>query len=164
MPEIREELPGEHAAIRELNHRAFGGEQESRIVDALRDNGALLLSLVAIQDEQLVGHIAYSPATIGGLAGVALGPMSVAPEHQRQGIGSKLVAEGSRRLKAAGWPFVVVLGHADFYPRFGFRRASEHGVRCQWTVPDEAFMLLVLDEAAMSGATGLARYRQEFST
>ena len=80
------------------------------------------------------------------------------------GICSKLVSEGSRRLKAAGWPFVVVLGHADFYPRFGFRRASEHGVRCQWSVPDEAFMLLVLDEAAMSGATGLARYRLEFST
>ena len=165
MIDIREEAPGDAEAIRDLNRRAFGQDQEGNIVDALRANGAALLSLVATVEHQVVGHILYSPASVGDeVTGAALGPMAVLPEHQRHGIGSKLVEAGNRKLEDAGCPFILVVGHADFYPRFGFRPASAHGITCQWEVPDEVFLILVLDSAKMQGVSGLARYRHEFST
>src|SRR5262249_33311651 len=83
--------------------------------------------------------------------------MAVHPEYQRQGIGSKLVEAGNRKLKDAGCPFVIVLGHANYYPRFGFRPASTHEIKSEWEVPDEVFMLLVLDQAKMQGVSGLAK-------
>ena len=163
--EIREEHSGDVATIRDLNKRAFGQDQEGNIVDALRSNGAALLSLVATLNDQVVGHIMYSLLSGGGdVMGAALGPMAVLPEHQRQGIGSKLVETGNRRLHETGCPFIVVVGHAHYYPRFGFRPASTHGITCEWDVPDDVFMLLVLDQAKMERVSGLAAYRHEFST
>ena len=163
--EIREEKPGDVAAIRDVNKRAFGQDQEGRIVDALRSNDALLLSLVAILNGEVVGHIAYSPILIDDeVPGAALGPMAVRPEHQRKGIGGKLIEAGNRRLRDAGCSFIIVLGHADYYPRFGFRRASTYGIKCEWEVPEDVFMVLVLDEQKMRGVSGFAKYRHEFST
>jgi putative acetyltransferase len=163
--EIREERPEDIAGIRDVNRRAFGQDLEGDIVDALRSNGAALLSLVAIRDGRVVGHIMFSPISVGADAsGAALGPMAVLPDFQRHGIGSRLIQTGHRKLQAAGYPFVIVLGHADYYPRFGFKPASTYGIHCEWEVPDEAFMLLVLDESKMKGATGLAKYRPEFSS
>jgi putative acetyltransferase len=163
--EIREERASDVAAVRDLNTRAFGQEQEANIVDALRSSGAAALSLVAIAAGSLVGHIMYSPITIDGkLTGAALGPMAVLPEYQRGGVGSELVKTGNERLKRDGCPFIVVLGHAEYYPRFGFEPASAHGVSCEWNVPDNVFMLLILDEEKMRGVSGLAEYRHEFST
>ena len=162
--EIREETAADVEAIREVNRRAFGQGQEGNIVDALRSNGAALLSLVAVVDGELVGHILYSPATVGETTGAALGPMSVLPEFQRQGIGSRLVKAGNERLKDAGHPFVIVVGHAEYYPRFGFTPASKHDIRCEWDLPDEVFMLAVLDPVKMQSVSGLAKYRHEFST
>jgi putative acetyltransferase len=147
-----------------VNNCAFGQTQEADIVDALRSNEAVLLSLVAAFDGRVVGHILYSPALIGNVAGAALGPMAVLPQHQRHGIGSRLVEAGNQRIKDAGWPFIIVLGHAHFYPRLGFKAASTHGVTCDWDVPDDVFMLRVLDEQRMQGVTGRAKYRDEFST
>jgi putative acetyltransferase len=161
--EIRKERANDVAAVRDLNRRAFGQDQESNIVDALRANAATLLSLVATVHDRVVGHIMYSPLSIGGnVTGAALGPMAVLPE--RQGIGSKLIEAGNRKLKNAGYPFIIVVGHADYYPRFGFRPASEHGITCEWDVPDDVFMLLVLNQAKMEGVSGLATYRHEFSS
>jgi putative acetyltransferase len=163
--EIREESRADFAAIRELNDSAFGQGQEGRIIEALRLSDAVLLSLVATLDGNVVAHILYSPASIEGeVTGAALGPMAVKPQHQRCGFGGKLVAEGSRRLKDAGCPFIILIGHSDYYPRFGFRPASTHGIKCEWDVPDEAFMLLILDEAKMRGVSGLAKFRPEFTT
>ena len=163
--EIRDERPSDVAAVRDVNKRAFGQDQEGNIVDALRSNGAVLLSLVATLNGRVVGHIMYSPLSVGDkVTGAALGPMAVLPEHQRQGVGSKLVEAGNRKLKDAGYPFIIVLGHADYYPRFGFRPASTHGIKCEWEVPDDVFMLLVLDQAKMQGVSGLAKYRYEFSS
>ena len=160
--EIREERPDDMAAVRDLNRRAFGQDQESNIVDALRANGAALLSLVATVDDRVVGHIMYSHLSVDdSVSGAALGPMAVLPEYQRQGIGGKLIEAGNRKLKDAGYPFIIVVGHADYYPRFGFRPASEHGIRCEWDIPDNVFMLLVLDQAKMLGVSGLAKYREE---
>ena len=164
MIEIREEQPGDITAIRDVNRRAFGQDHEGYIVEALRANGAALLSLVATLDGRVVGHIMYSPLLVGDVMGAALGPMAVLPEHQHQGIGSSLVKAGSQRLTHEGCPFVVVVGHSAFYPRFGFRPARTYRITCEWDVPDDVFMALVLDEAKMPGVVGVAKYRAEFST
>ena len=164
---IREERPGDIAAIRRVNELASGQPEEAGIVDQLRQGCDALLSLVAVRDEQVVGHILFSPATIeaaqGTIAGMGLAPMAVLPDCQRQGIGSKLVEAGLSILRERVCPFVIVLGHPEYYPRFGFEPASQFSVTCQWPgVPDEAFMLLVLDVPGMRGAAGVARYRAEF--
>jgi len=89
--------------------------------------------------------------------------MAVLPERQRQGIGSLLVQAGIDAMRERGCQFVIVVGHAEYYPRFGFVPASKHGLSCQWEgVPDEAFMVLILDESAMVGVSGTAAYREEF--
>jgi putative acetyltransferase len=160
---IRQEQSEDIAAIRDLNRRAFGQEQEGKIIDALRANGGAQLSFVAIDEGRVVGHILYSPLQIGQVDGSALGPMAVDPEVQRQGIGTNLVEAGNARLRQDGCPFVVVVGHPEFYPRFGFRPARPLGITCEWEVPDDVFMILVLDETTMSGVTGKAAYRSEFS-
>ena len=162
--EIRHELPDDVAAIRDVNKRAFGQDQEGNIVDALRSNGAALLSLVAALNSEIVGHIMFSPISVGDATGAALGPRAVLPEQQRTGIGSKLVEAGIRALKDAGYPFIIVLGHTNYYPRFGFVPASRLGICCEWQVSDDVFMVLVLDQAKMAGVSGLAKYRHEFST
>jgi putative acetyltransferase len=162
--EIREEHPSDVAVIRDLNRRAFEQDQEGNIVDALRSNGAALLSMVATLNGQVVGHIMYSPLVLGEVTGAALGPMAVLPAHQRQGIGTKLVEAGNRKLKDEGCPFIIVVGHPNYYPRFGFVPANTHGIECEWEVPTDAFMLLVLDESKMQGVAGLAKYRHEFSS
>ena len=94
---------------------------------------------------------------------MGLAPMPVLPRFQRQGIGSRLVRAGIATLKKARCPFIIVLGHPEYYPRFGFMPASKRGFTCQWEgVPDDAFMVLILDETSMSGVSGVARYRAEF--
>ena len=164
MIEIREERAGDVAAIRELNRLAFGQDQEGNIVDALRANGAVTLSLVATLNGRVVGHILYSALTINDVVGAGLGPMAVSPEHQRQGIGSKLVRAGNERLVTSDCPFVIVVGHPNFYPRFGFKPASTHGITCEWELPDDVFMVLILDPTVMTGVSGAAKYRPEFSS
>ena len=172
MIEIRQEAPVHHEAVRALNDRAFGQPQEGRIVDALRAACPEAVSMVALSGKTVVGHIFFSPVVIdapdapgapGG--GMGLAPMAVLPEFQRQGIGTRMVENGIQILTAAGCPFIIVLGHETYYPRFGFAPASRHALRAQWEgVPDEAFMVLVLDAAAINGVTGVARYHEAFDT
>ena len=164
---LRKETKEDHDAVRIVNDRAFGQPEEARIVDALREACHETISLVAAIDEKIVGHIFFSPVTIdhrdGQVVGMGLAPMAVLPEYQNQGIGSLLVRDGLRRLEETDCPFIIVLGHEHYYPRFGFERASIHGLKCQWDgVPDEAFMALVLDRTAMAGISGVAKYRSEF--
>jgi putative acetyltransferase len=170
MISIREERPKDIAEVRKLNEitfmQAFGWAPEADLVDRLRLSAPGLLSLVAVQDDQIVGHIMFSPVRIEGrmpVDGVGLAPMAVLPELQQQGIGSRLVKAGIEILKSRSLPFITVLGHPEYYPRFGFEPASRRGIRSQWEgVPDEAFMILILDEKVMSGVHGVARYRAEF--
>jgi putative acetyltransferase len=165
---IREERLKDRSAIRQVNEQAFGQQVEADIVDRLRENCPNILSLVAVQEEQVVGHILFSPAKIEGdgkaVQGMGLAPVAVTPEWQRQGIGSLLVQTGIKMLKYRGCVFVILLGHPEYYPRFGFERASQHGIRSQWDgIPDEAFMILVLDRSAMKDISGVAWYRSEFN-
>ena len=162
-PEQLEDIPSIHA----VNEAAFGQPTEANLVDALRSACPDATSLVAVSDDQIIGHILFTPVTVSNNAyevkGMGLAPMAVLPDYQRQGIGSQLVESGLRILGRRNCPFVVVLGHTDYYPRFGFVPASQHGLACQWDgVPDGAFMVLVLDENIMSGVSGVAKYRDEF--
>jgi len=162
--DIRAEQADDVAAIREVNRQAFGQDEEGRIVDALRINGAAALSLVAIDDGAVVGHIMFSPLSVGPMVGVGLGPMAVTPSHQRQGIGSRLVEAGIDRLRRAACPFIIVIGHPSFYPRFGFQPAASYGVTCEWDVPADVLMVNILDPNVAGNLRGQARYRPEFSS
>jgi putative acetyltransferase len=167
MIEIREEQPQDVEAIRHVCLQAFGQPQEGEVVERLRGNCEDLLSLVAVSVIRVVGHILFSPVNVEQdgktFQGTGLAPMAVLPEFQRQGIGSELVKTGIARLKRMGCPFIIVLGHAEYYPRFGFEPASRYQIKSEWDVPDEAFMILVLDDAKMEGISGVAKYRPEFA-
>ena len=164
MISIREETKSDLEAIRKINELAFGQQDEAILVNKLRKTHTNTISLVAIQNEEIVGHILFSPVTISNddrqITGMGLGPMAVLPDYQKQNIGSTLVQEGLRRLTEQNCPFVVVLGHPKYYPRFGFVPASKYDVRCEWDVPDEVFMIQVFGESVLSG---LAQYLPEFS-
>ena len=163
---VRPEQPGDEAAIRDLNDAAFGQPDESRIIDVLRKSGRVVLSLVAIDGAEIVGHILFTPVTIdsASVRALGLGPMAVAPAFQRGGVGSTLVREGLRECRRRGYDAVVVVGHPRFYPRFGFRRGSEYGLRSEFDVPDDVFMVAELNTGALSGGTGLVKYAPEFSS
>jgi putative acetyltransferase len=121
--QIRAETDADHAAIHAVNAAAFPTAAEADLVDALRQQARPLISLVAEQDGVIVGHILFSPVTLDSqpdLRIMGLAPMAVAPEHQRSGIGSALVRAGLEQCRQLGYQAVVVLGHPEYYPRFGF--------------------------------------------
>jgi putative acetyltransferase len=162
---IRREEPQDSDAVRALNLSAFDNGPEAALVDKLRTACADYLAFVAVEDGKVVGHILFTPVTIDGhdVAGMGLAPMAVLPPHQRQGVGSRLVRHGLDHLRRSGCPFVIVLGHPGYYPRFGFEPASKYRLRCQWEgVPDEAFMVVVADRKALPDSGRVARYRAEF--
>jgi putative acetyltransferase len=167
MVSIRHEQPQDIPSIQKVNELAFGRVNEAELVNRLRDRGAATLSLVTVEDEHVIGHILFSPVTIvsgaSSFEGVGLAPVAVLPEYQKQGIGSELIRQGVKELKDAGHSVVVVLGHPDYYPRFGFVPASRYGIICEYDVPDEAFMALILDEKAYDGMTGRVKYHPEFN-
>lgn len=165
--QIRKESKEDFNAVRQINDLAFGTPEEGRIVDKLRKSCGDTLSLVAVMNNKIVGHIFFSPVTIdtadNPIKGMGLAPMAVHPDFQNQGIGSMLVKEGLRRIGMTDCPFIIVLGHVEYYPRFGFAPASKYGLKCQWEgVPDEAFMVLILSKTVMAGVSGVAKYRSEF--
>lgn len=166
---IREEAAQDFAAIHEVEEQAFGQSDEADLVDALRQRGAVVLSLVALLDGQVVGHILFTPVSIesavGTFSAIGLGPMAVSPLHQRRGIGSELVRRGLDNLRAAGHELVVVLGHPDYYPRFGFVPSVRYAIRSEYDVPDDVFMVLELRDGALERQRGgLVRYQPEFGT
>jgi putative acetyltransferase len=163
---IRPEKPDDVAAIRIVNERAFGRPAEAELVEALRAHGKATLSLVAEQNAQVVGHILFSPVTIESenqlIAGIGLAPLTVLPEWQNRSIGSQLVEAGLAECRSAGHERAVVLGHARYYPRFGFVPASRYGLRSEYDVPDDVFMAIELRDGALQGCVGLVRYAPEF--
>jgi putative acetyltransferase len=154
--------------VRSVNELAFGQATEADLVVRLQQACTGSLSLVAEDDDGVVGHILFTPVLVESagrrVVGMGLAPMAVLPDRQRQGIGSALVRRGLEILHDRSCPFVVVVGHPEYYPRFGFERASTHGLTSQWEgVPDAAFMVSILDVNAMAGVAGVAKYRDEFN-
>ena len=164
---IRRETAEDFSTVHHINFLAFGTSLEANLVDALRETAHPYISLVAELQGQIVGHIFFSPVKIEAddLSYTALGlaPMAVLPQYQHQGIGSALVQEGLRECQRIGHDLVVVLGHPQYYPRFGFRPAKEKGLWCEYDVPDEVFMVVELSPEATSKKKGLVKYHPEFS-
>lgn len=152
---IRQERPGDATTIHVLTDAAFKGMPfsdgtEARVIDGLRAAGALTLSLVAVQDGAIVGHVAFSPVTINGEAGdwCGLGPVSVWPDRQRAGVGQALIREGLLRLRSMGAGGCVLLGDPAYYARFGFENDPDlrHAGAPAW-----AFQCLTLNGPRPTG-------------
>ena len=150
-------------SVRKVHCAAFPTTAEADLVDALRSNDNLLVSLAAFDDSQLVGHIAFSPVSIGVAdpVGAGLAPVAVLPSHQGRGFGARLVRAGLEACQAEGIEYVVVLGDPEYYQRFGFVPASSFGLDNEYGAQDE-FMVLELKKDCLSGVAGLVRYGEEF--
>ena len=166
MLSIRPETLEDRVDIHHVNEAAFGQESEAELVERLRNRGMLVISLVVLSDGQLVGHIAFSPVKVksenSSFQAIALGPMAILPEYQRKGIGSQLVRAGLEECRHLGHEVVVLVGHPDYYPRFGFVPARPKTLECEFQVPDEAWMLLELKEGVLAGRRGTVTYQPEF--
>jgi putative acetyltransferase len=168
---IRPETVQDHSAVHKITHAAFQRDDEARLVDLLRaKHGEAVISLVAdLPGSGLAGHIMFSPVLILDEAGttvkegMALAPVSVDPACQRSGIGAALCRSALSCAQAHNVPFVVVIGHPAYYPRFGFVPAGPLGIQCPYEgVPEDAFMIARLDPLAMEGVTGLVRFDPVF--
>jgi putative acetyltransferase len=161
---IREETKDDRPAVREVNQLAFESIEEPDLVDALSALGHVVVSLVAEAEGEVVGHILFSklPIDVGDrvLAAAALAPMAVKPGFQREGIGSKLVRAGLERCRELEVEAVVVLGHPDYYPRFGFSAELAENLRAPFE--GDAFMALELTPGVLEGGMGIVRYAPPF--
>jgi len=163
---IRAEKENDRDAVYGVNVSAFDTPSEADLVDALREHAQPVVSLVAEDSGQVVGHIMFSPVCLSGypdLKVMGLAPMAVAPGQQRKGIGSALVRAGLEQCKELGVAAVVVLGHPEYYPRFGFSPSSRFGIDSEYEVPEEVFMAMELQPEALSGKTGRIKYHAAFS-
>lgn len=166
---LRPELSNDFNDITILHNKAFGQAAEGRLVEVLRRNPHFIkgLSLVAVLNGKLVGHILFFPILIKGegkvFRSLALAPMSVLPEYQGKGIGSALVNLGIEEASADGFDSVIVLGHRDYYPRFGFIPASRFGITPPFEVPDDVFFAMELYPGALQGVKGMVQYPPEFA-
>jgi putative acetyltransferase len=156
--------PHHYAAIADLNRAAFGGDAEGALVARLRDHRLVLVERVALDADELVGHILFSSlhVEIDGrtVASAALAPMAVRPDRHRQGIGSRLVQDGLAELRAVGCEAAIVLGHPGYYPRFGFSAALAEKLNAPFR--GEAFMALALMPGALDGHAGSVTYPDAF--
>jgi putative acetyltransferase len=162
---VRDEEQQDQASVRAVNTLAFDTVAEANLVDALRDQVRPFVSLVAEEHGAILGHIMFSPVSLGGhpdsrLMGLA--PMAVAPAHQREGIGSALVRAGLESCRQLGCGAVVVLGHPSYYPRFGFEPSVRFGIGCEYEVPAEAFMVIELQPGYLSGVSGTVQFHAAF--
>jgi len=161
---VREELPADYDAVRRVHTLAFGQPQEARLVGSLRNTPDLspIVSLVAIREGEVVGHILFTPITIGRAPAMSLAPVAVLPEYQRQGYGCALVRAGLAECARRDQPVVVVVGHPEYYPRFGFRPARAAGLEAPFEVRDAAFMVWEESPGALDGFHGMVQYPAPF--
>jgi putative acetyltransferase len=161
---VRAERVEDAAAIRAINLAAFGGPMEADLVETLRADGAILLSLVAEIAGKAAGHILFSRMWIdedhGSTSAVALAPVAVLPEFQKRGVGTALVKRGIELLRATGERITFVVGQPDYYQRFGF--SSTNTASIQAPFPPANFMALELVPGALAGVDGAARYHAAF--
>ncbi|MGG0022386.1 N-acetyltransferase [Bacillus inaquosorum] len=171
---IRQELTHEYNTTEDIVKRAFLNEKysdkkEHFLVNKIRKSDAFIpeLSLVALNGKEIVGHILLSKIKIvdgdNAVDSLALAPVSVAPEYQRKGIGSQLIHVALKKAKELGYRSVIVLGHKDYYPKFGFKPASLWNIKAPFEVPDEVFMALELSKESLENVKGVVHYSKAFS-
>ena len=159
---IRSEQPRDLDQVRGVLKAAFPTEAESKLVDALRENGKAMISLVAVCGEDVLGHILFSSVSTTppvDAKGIGLAPVAVLPDVHSQGIGSALIYQGLRLCQDLGYDYCVVLGAPDYYGRFGFETASPFGIENEYGV-DEEFMILHFTDREVKG---LVKYEPEFA-
>ncbi|MBI2565463.1 MAG: N-acetyltransferase [Candidatus Schekmanbacteria bacterium] len=165
--DIRISTPAAASGVAAVEEAAFGRRNEARLVAALQARGLAVVDLVAVDRNRVVGHILFSPVTVDGAApgssALGLGPVAVAPDRQRQGIGKLLVTAGLAACRRAHGDIVVVLGHPEYYPRFGFRPAAAAGLRLPFPVPEPAFMVLELTPGSLARCQGVVSYAPDFA-
>ncbi|MFF2885909.1 GNAT family N-acetyltransferase [Paenibacillus sp. NPDC057967] len=172
---IRQEQPEDYGITEQVvksafADMAFSDQTEHELVARLRQSAEFVpeLSLVAVDQEhdEIIGHILLSKIKIVGdddsVESLSLAPVSVLPEYQGQGIGRQLISESLHQASEHGYSSVVVMGHADYYPKFGFRKASEWGIKAPFEVEDEAFMAMELCEHALERVSGIVEYSGAF--
>ena len=163
---IRAEDERDYDDVRAVNTAAFDTPLEANLVEALRSRARPIVSLIAIDGSDLVGHVMFSPVSLSGhpyLNLMGLAPMAVIPSHQGNGIGSALVRAGLEQCRQLGSGAVVVLGHPHYYPRFGFAPAARSGIGCEYDVPEDVFMVLELQPRFLEGRSGIITYHPAFS-
>lgn len=167
---IRPETSSDYPAINKVNDLAFGQPNEGKLIENLRKNQKFVpeLSLVAEVNGKIVGHILFFPIKIKSAEGkeketISLAPLAVLPDFQNQGIGGELIKEGLKACQKNGYDSVIVLGHPEYYPKFGFEPAGKWGIRDPFGAPAEAFMALELKHGALEGISGIAEYPEEFN-
>lgn len=162
---IRTAESADYPQIDEILHAAFGTGAEARLVRRLRDDGALRLENVAVMERRVIGHIAFSILEVSNSAArldaVALAPLSVSPEHQKSGIGSRLVMDSHARLAAANIALSVVLGHPAYYPRFGYSATCARQLQAPYSGP--SFMALELRQGCLENRLWSVSYAHAFS-
>lgn len=169
MVSVRSEKPEDYQSIYNVNKLAFNGEVEAKLVNNLRKTKGFIpeLSLVATKNNVIVGHILFSKINIktnkGDVSVLALAPMAVLPDCQKQGIGSFLIKEGLRKCKKLGYKAIILVGHPDYYPRFGFTPAKEKGLKLPFPAPDEAFMVYEIIPDSLKDIEGTIEYPPEFA-
>ena len=162
---IRAEEHSDRASVHAVNASAFDTPDEADLVDALRRQAQPVVSLVAVDEGEIVGHILFSPVLLPehpGLKIMGLAPMAVVPGRRREGIGSALVRAGLEHCRQIACGAVVVLGHSGYYTRFGFSSSARFGIGCEYDVPEEAFMAIELEPGYLRGVSGKIRYHDAF--
>ena len=165
MVKIRPEKPSDVPAVRTVHEAAFPTSAEANLVEKLRNSGRAPVSLVAEDEGQIVGHILFSPVTFDpplDVVALGLAPMAVLPGHEKHGVGRRLVQNGLAESHSHGACLVVVLGDSGYYGRFGFERASRHGLRNEFGV-EESFMVFMLEAGAHPPPGTLVKYAPEFT-
>lgn len=171
---IRKEAPKDHAQVIQLTEKAFetleiSNHNEGKLVDKLRKAPTFIdeLSLVAELDGHVVGHILFTPIVIDNgsqqFQSLILAPVSVLPEFQKQGIGGQLIRAGHQKAKEMGFQSAILLGHPEYYPRFGYKPASTWGIKTQIPLPfDDVFMAVELTKGGLTGVSGMVVFPPEF--
>ena len=165
---IRPEEKSDYSDIKKVNDLAFKQKNEGLMIEKLRDNPKFLaeLSLVAIVDDEIVGHILFFPVDIKNESkstkSLSLAPMAVHPDFQNKKIGSLLVKEGLKKAAECGFTSVIIVGHPKYYPKFGFKPASLWNIKLPFEIPDEVFMALELKSDGLKDCKGIVEYPKEY--
>ncbi len=168
MLEIRQENKNDYEQVYNVVKTAFenaehsdGNEQD--LVNNLRKSDSFIpeLSLVAVKDNKIVGHILFTKIKIGKYEELALAPLAVLPKYQRQGIGKKLIETGHKIAKKLGYNYSIVLGSEKYYPKFGYTSAIDYGIKAPFEVPNENFMAIKLKDTEVE-IKGTVQYAKEF--
>lgn len=165
---IRKETEKDYSSVRKVNESAFETNEEADLVDSLRKNPNYIpeLSLVAEENNEVIGHILFTPLKIINSEAdnnlLALAPMAVLPKYQKKGIGSAMIKAGFEKAQELGYKAVIVLGHPDYYPRFGFIRAEKFDIHPPLEEWKEAFFAKELENGSLKNVSGIVSYLPEF--